>query len=385
MDGTPSEPAAATDDDARAPLLPERGAEPTGPEERSVWETIRELPKAELHVHLDGSLRPRTVLDLANEHGVELPERDPDRLADYLYVRNAENLEDYLARFEVTTSVMQHAGALERVAYELCEDAARENVRYLEIRYSPILLTEEGLPLPETVEAPLRGIERAKDDHGVEAKLIICGIRNMAPDVSRDLADLAIAFKDRGVVAFDLAGAEYNYPAKKHKNAFYMVRNANVNATIHAGEAYGPESIHQALHYCGAHRIGHGTRLYEDEDLTRYVRDHRIPLEICLTSNVQTRAVDSFAEHPVREYFDHGLVVSLHTDNRLMSQTTVTDEYFRAWKHLDFDLEEVGDMVIAGFRSAFLEHDQKKDLLEDVVPRIREKTGSAVKPETEVV
>ena len=265
------------------------------------------------------------------------------------------------------------------------ELTARENVRYLEIRYSPILLTEEGLPLPETVEAPLRGIERAREDHGVVARLIICGIRNMDPDVSRDLADLAIAFKDRGVVAFDLAGAEYNYPAKKHKNAFYMVRNANVNATIHAGEAYGPESIHQALHYCGAHRIGHGTRLYEDEDLTRYVRDHRIPLEICLTSNVQTRAVESFEEHPVRGYFDHGLVVSLHTDNRLMSQTTVTDEYFRAWKHLDFGLEEIGDMVIAGFRSAFLEYDDKRQLLEEVVPAIRERTGTGVKPESEVV
>ncbi len=385
MDSTGAEPTVGTDDSTSEPLLPERDAEPTGSEERSVWQTIRELPKAELHVHLDGSLRPRTVLDLADEHGVELPERDPERLADYLYVRNAENLEDYLARFEVTTSVMQHAGTLERVAYELCEDAARENVRYLEIRYSPILLTEEGLPLPETVEAPLRGIERARNDHGVEAKLIICGIRNMDPDVSRDLADLAIAFKDRGVVAFDLAGAEYNYPAKKHKNAFYMVRNANVNATIHAGEAYGPESIHQALHYCGAHRIGHGTRLYEDEELTRYVRDHRIPLEICLTSNVQTRAVDSFEEHPVRGYFDRGLVVSLHTDNRLMSQTTVSDEYYRAWKYLDFDLEEIGDMVIAGFRSAFLERDDKKEILEDVIPSIREKTGAAVKPETGVV
>jgi len=367
------------------PPLAEERLEPEDGEERSVLQTIRTLPKAELHVHLDGSLRPRTVVDLAEAHDVEIPERDPRRLADYLYVRNAENLEDYLARFEVTTSVMQHAGSLERVAYELCEDAARENVRYLEIRYSPILLTEQGLPLPETVEAPLRGMERAREEHGVESKLIICGIRNMAPDVSRDLADLTIAFKDRGVVAFDLAGAEYNYPAKKHKNAFYMVRNANVNATIHAGEAYGPESIHQALHYCGAHRIGHGTRLYEDEDLTRYVRDHRIPLEICLTSNVQTRAVESFDRHPVRQYFDQGLVVSLHTDNRLMSNTTVTDEYFRAWKHLGFSLEEIGDMVVNGFRSAFLHHDEKRALLEDVVPEIREKTGSRVKLETDVV
>lgn len=345
--------------------------------EAEIRERIRALPKAELHVHLDGSLRPATVLELAEEHDVELPTDGLEDLADYLFVKDARNLEDYLERFDLTLSVMQHADALERVAYELCEDAAGENVRYMEIRYSPILHTEKGLPLPETVEAPLRGIERAEADFGIAARLIICGIRNMEPDVSRDLADLTIAYKDRGVVAFDLAGAEYNYPAKKHKNAFYMVRNANVNATIHAGEAYGPESIHQALHYCGAHRIGHGTRLHEDPDLMQYVNDHRIPLEICLTSNVQTRAVEDFASHPVRRYFDEGLVVSLHTDNRLMSGTTVTEEYVRAWKHLDFSLEEIGTMVMHGFRSAFLHYHDREALLEEVRPEVRAATGAA--------
>jgi adenosine deaminase len=330
------------------------------------------MPKTDLHVHLDGSLRTRTVLELADEGGVELPTRDPEELEAYLHVRDARSLEDYLDRFEVTLSVMQHAEALERIAYELCEDAARENVRYMEIRFSPILLTEKGLPLPETVEAPMRGVRRAREEHGIEAALIICGIRNMSPDVSRDLADLTVAYKDRGVVAFDLAGAEYNYPAKKHKNAFYTVRNANVSATIHAGEAYGPESIHQALHYCGAHRIGHGTRLYEDPDLMRYVNDHRVPLEICLTSNVQTRAVESFESHPARRYFDAGIVMSLNTDNRLMSGTTVTEEYVRAWKHLEFDLDEIARMILYGFESAFMHYPEKQALLEEVRPRVLE-------------
>jgi adenosine deaminase len=339
--------------------------------EDEVRRRVLEMPKAELHVHLDGSLRPATVLELADLHEVELPSRDLEELEDYLLVRDARNLEEYLERFEVTLSVIQHADALERVAYELCRDAAAENVRYMEIRYSPILHTDAGLPLPETVEAPLRGMRRAEEDAGIRSKLIICGIRNMDPDVSRDLADLTIAYKDRGVVAFDLAGAEYNYPAKKHKNAFYMVRNANVNATIHAGEAYGPESIHQALHYCGAHRIGHGTRLFEDPGLMQYVNDHRIPLEICLTSNVQTRAVEGFESHPVRRYFDEGLVVSLNTDNRLMSGTTVTEEYVRAWKHLGFTLEEIARMVLHGFRSAFLHHGEREALLEEVRPEIR--------------
>ncbi len=345
--------------------------------EERVREAVGTMPKTDLHVHLDGSLRPATVLELADEHGVELPTRDREELASYLHVQEAENLEQYLGRFDVTLSVMQHADALERVAYELCEDAAAENVRYMEIRYSPILHTEKDLPLTETVEAPLRGVERAREELGIEAALIVCGIRNMSPDVSRDLADLTVAYKDRGVVAFDLAGAEYNYPAKKHRDAFYTVLNHNVNATIHAGEAYGPESIHQALHYCGAHRIGHGTRLFEDPELMQYVNDHRIPLEICLTSNVQTNAVPGFADHPVRRYFDEGLVVSLHTDNRLMSGTTVTEEYVRAWKHLGFDLDEIATMVLHGFRSAFLHWHRKVEMLEEVRPRIRAAVESA--------
>lgn len=339
--------------------------------EEQLRERIRAMPKADLHVHLDGSLRPRTILDLAARSGVRLPTRDIDALTDYLFVKDATHLEDYLARFEVTLSVMQHAEALERIAYELCEDAAAENVRYMEIRYSPILLTRAGLPLPETVRAPLRGIERARREFGIRSSLIICGIRNMSPEISRDLADLTVAYKDRGVVAFDLAGAEYNYPAKKHKDAFYRVLNANINATIHAGEAYGPESIHQAIHYCGAHRIGHGTRLHEDRDLMQYVNDHRIPLEICLTSNVQTGAVADFASHPVRLYFDEDLVVSLNTDNRLMSGTTVTEEYVRAAKHLGFTLDEIAEMILNGFRSAFLHHRDREELLADVERQVR--------------
>lgn len=342
-----------------------------GPDAGEVRERIARMPKAELHVHLDGSLRPATVLELAGESGVALPADDPEALAEFFHVRDARNLEDYLDRFEVTLSVMQHAGALERVAYELCEDAAAENVRYVEIRYSPVLHTRAGLPLPETVEAPLRGMRRAEEELGIRSALIVCGIRNMDPDVSRDLADLTVAYKERGVVGFDLAGAEYNYPAKKHKNAFYTVLNANCNATIHAGEAYGAESIHQALHYCGAHRIGHGTRLFEDAELMQYVNDHRVPLEICLTSNVQTRAVEDFASHPVRLYFDEGLVVSLHTDNRLMSRTTVTEEYFRAWQHLGFTLPEIGEMVLNGFRSAFLHFAERQRLLAEVEGEVR--------------
>jgi adenosine deaminase len=329
-------------------------------------ELLHRLPKAELHVHLDGSLRPETMLELAAEYGKPMPASDPQALADYMHVQDARNLVEYLERFEITLSVMQTAEALERIAYELAADLAAENVRYAEIRYSPILNIREGLPLTEAVDAPLRGLKRAEEEFGIRTGVIICGIRNMDPGTSRDLADLTVAYKDRGVVAFDLAGAEYNYPAKKHKDAFFTVINKNMAATIHAGEAYGAESIHQALHYCKANRIGHGTRLFEDPDLMRYVNDFRIPIEICLTSNVQTRAVASFAAHPVRMYYDMGIVLSLNTDNRLMSATTVTEEYWRAHEHLGFTWDELVEISLMGFESAFLHRSEKMALIAEV-------------------
>ncbi|HUK64530.1 MAG TPA: adenosine deaminase [Dongiaceae bacterium] len=317
-------------------------------------ELLQRLPKAELHVHLDGSLRPATLIELAHAQGAKLPADDVDALARYMHVTDARNLVDYLQRFEITLSVLQTPEALERVTYELIADSAAENVRYLEIRYSPILCTRGGMPLTEAVDAPLRGMRRAEQDFGVKAALIICGIRNMSPEVSLELANLTVAYKGHGVVAFDLAGAEYNFPAKKHKEAFYTVIDHNMATTVHAGEAYGAESIHQALHYCHADRIGHGTRLYENPDLEAYVADRRVPLEICITSNLQTHAVPSAESHPVRRYFDMGIVVCLNTDNRLMSATTVTDELWLAHQKLNFTREEIDRMLLYGFESAFM-------------------------------
>ena len=337
---------------------------------RVTKERLRRLPKTDLHVHLDGSVRPATLIELAEPQGIELPTTDPGRLGDYMHVQDARDLVDYLSRFDVTLSVMQTADALERIAFELAEDAARENVRYMEVRFSPALTIQGDLSMEEAVTAPLAGLRRAEQEYHIRTGIIICGIRNMSPETSMDLANLTVAFKNRGVVAFDLAGAEYNYPAKKHREAFYRVGNANVAATIHAGEAFGPESIHQALHYNNANRIGHGTRLYEDPDLMQYVTDFRIPLEICLTSNVQTRVVGAYSDHPIRLYFDEGIVVTLNTDNRLMSATTVTDEYWRCHEHLDFTWEELTRVAVNGFQSAFLPYQEKRVLVDAVEAEI---------------
>lgn len=316
---------------------------------------LRRLPKTDLHVHLDGSVRLSTILDLAERYKVTLPGDTEESLAAAIHMgKECEDLTDYLKAFDVTLAVLQDEEALYRVAYELAEDAARENVRYMEVRYSPGLHTRKGLPLTRIVECVLEGLQDARRDYNIRCELIICGIRHIAPEQSMRLAELTAAYKNKGVVGFDLAGAEHDYPAKDHREAFYLVRNNNIHTTIHAGEAYGPESIHQAIHVCGARRIGHGTRLREDGDLLNYVNDLRIPLEVCLTSNVQTRAVKTFESHPLRFYYDFGIRVTINTDNRLVTDTTVTQEYKTAVDTFGFDALDVKQLVINGFKSAFL-------------------------------
>lgn len=344
-------------------------------------EFIRRLPKTELHCHLDGSLRIGTILELAAERKVRLPADDPDGLARHIVAgESVHNLVDYLKAFDITLSVLQDEEALFRAAYELCEDCAAENVRYLEVRYSPILHTKRGLRETQIVDAVLEGLALGEKRFHIKTGTIICGMRNISPESSYKLAELAIAYKNRGVVAFDLAGAEEDYPAKKHKDAFFLILRNNINCTLHAGESYGPESIHQALHYCGTHRIGHGTRLKEDGDLLNYVNDHRIPLEICLTSNVQTRVVPSLSEHPLRFYYDYGLRTTINTDNRLMSNTTVTRELYLAHKHLGFTLPEIVDLIIFGFKSSFLPYRAKVRMLRDALAELSE---LALEPKTQ--
>lgn len=329
-------------------------------------ELLRRLPKAELHCHLDGSIRPATLLELGAEYGVTMPAGGVEELGSYMCVDDARHLEDYLERFAITLSVLQHAPALERVSYELLADAAADGVRYIEVRYAPVLNATRGLPMPDAVEATLRGMARAELEHDVVGRVIICAIRNMAPEMSMEAAELAVAFRGRGVVGFDMAGGELGNPAAAHREAFRHAREHDVACTCHAGEGDGSGSVRQAIHVCGAHRIGHGTRLHEDESLMQYVNDRRIAIEICLTSNVQTRAVDSYGEHPLRSYFDQGLNVSLNTDNRLMSGVTLTDEYVAAHRHLGFTFDELARLAEQGFEAAFLPWQERVRLLERV-------------------
>jgi adenosine deaminase len=330
-------------------------------------EFIELLPKTDLHVHLDGSLRIGTILELAEKNKIRLPAEHPEGLRRALHVGEVcDSLVTYLEAFETTLSVLQTEEALQRAAYELAEDAARESVRYMEIRFSPILHTRGGLRLTTVVESVIQALRQAQKDFGIETGIIICGIRTINPASSLEMAQLVVAYKNLGAVGFDLAGAEYNYPAKAHRDAFQLILKNNVNCTAHAGEAYGPESIAQAIHYLGAHRIGHGVRLKEDGDLLNYVNDHRIPLEMCPSSNVQTKAVDSYENHPIRFLYNFGVRVTVNTDNRLVTDTTVSKELWLIHKYLGFSLDELKQIIIWGFKSAFMPFHIKQKYLRQV-------------------
>ena len=342
-------------------------------------EDLQQLPKTDLHVHLDGSLRLTTILELAEEQGVKLPGDTLESLAPFVEVgEDCQSLVEYLKAFDVTLAVMQTYDALVRTAFELAEDAALENVRYMEVRYSPILHQQKGMTLHNIVKAVLEGLAEAEKRYPIKTGVILCGIRHISPDLSNRLADLTVAFKNKGVVGFDLAGAEEDFPAKKHREAFSRVLANNINCTLHAGEAYGPESIHQAIHLCGAHRIGHGVRLIEDGDLLNYVNDHRIPLECCPSSNVQTRAVKHIEDHPIRLFYDLGLRVTVNTDNRMVTRTSVSREYQVLHESLGFTLDEIKEVIIMGFKSAFLPYAIKRAMLAEVVNELKSFTPTSL-------
>jgi len=325
-------------------------------------ELIARLPKAELHTHLDGCLRPSTLIDLARAANVELPSTDPDTLAHYMVVREARNLDDYLKRFDITVALLQTPESLERVAYEMVQDAAADGLRYLEVRYCPHLSTHGGLTMDEVVAAESRGFKRGERDFGLATGIINCSLRHYTAERSIEIAEHSVRCQPLGVVAFDLAGGEAGRPPGVHGDAFDLALAGGLAITVHAGEAAGPESIAEAIRRCHAMRLGHGTRLFEDPALQDLVRERGILIEINLTSNLQTRAVSSAREHPVRRYFDAGLAVTLCTDSWLMSGTTLTNEYWLAHRELGFTRAEVDRMILAAFEGAFLPGPEKQRL-----------------------
>ena len=338
---------------------------------RLTKDALRRWPKVELHVHLDGALRPATMLDLARTQGIRLPADTPEALAKAMLVRDAKSLEEYLQKYEITLSVLQTAEALERVSYEFVLDKAAENLRYVEVRYSP-LLHRPALTLAQAIEAPLAGIRRASAETGMRVGLIVCAMRTKPPAESLELARVAAEYRAAGVTAFDLAGAERGFPARDHRAAFEYAASHSMACTCHAGEGDGPHSIDQALHEIGAQRIGHGTRLAEDPALLEEVVARKIPLEMCLTSNVHTHVVGSVAEHPFKRYLQQGVVVTLNTDGPLTDGITLTDEYFQAHAVLGLSPDDLARVVLNACESAFLPEYEKVAL----VSRVQSELGA---------
>ncbi len=345
-------------------------------------ELVVTAPKVLLHDHLDGGLRPETIVELAREYGyADLPSHDAQELAELLRIgANHRDLELYLQTFAHTVGVLQHVEAIRRVSFECVEDLAADGVVYAEVRMAPELCTERGLGLDEVTEAILAGFvdgERAAFDAGrpIVVRLLVTAMRTAAR--SSEIAELALRHRHDGVVGFDIAGAEAGYPPSRHMDAFDRIRRAHFHSTIHAGEAFGLPSISEALGWCGAERLGHGVRIVDDIEMTdagpvlgtlaNYVRDRRVPLEMCPSSNVHTGAAPSIAEHPVGLLMNLRFRVTINTDNRLMSGVSLSDEFLLLAEHHGVDLERMRWFTVNAMKSAFIHFDERLALIEDVI------------------
>ncbi len=345
---------------------------------------VRRAPKVLLHDHLDGGLRPATMLELAEACGYgDLPEAEPESLGRWFVdAANSGSLERYLETFRHTVAVMQSADALHRVAAECAEDLAADGVVYAEIRYAPEQHLEGGLSLDEVVEATLEGFragERAAAASGrrIRVGALLTAMRHQAR--SQEIAELAIRHRDHGVVGFDIAGAEVGFPPTRHLDAFEYLQRENFHFTIHAGEAFGLPSIWQAIQWCGADRLGHGVRIVDDITggvdgnpvklgrLAAYVRDKRIPLEMCPSSNVQTGAAESIAAHPLGLLRDLSFRVTVNTDNRLLGGTTLSREFLLLTEAFGYGLADVEWFTLNAMKSAFLPYDDRLLLINDVL------------------
>jgi adenosine deaminase len=344
---------------------------------------IRAVPKVLLHDHLDGGLRPRTVLELARETGyADLPGDNTEDLTRRLTEgAHRGHLEIYLDAFRHTVAVMQTPDALRRVAAECAEDLAADGVVYAEVRFAPELHTERGLSLDEVVTAVLEGFRAgtataARDGRPVTVYALLTAMRTAAR--SMEIAELAVRHRDEGVVGFDIAGAEAGWPPSRHLDAFQFLKRENFHFTIHAGEAFGLPSIWEAVQYCGTERLGHGVRIVDDIQisaagsvrlgrLAAYIRDRRIPLEMCPTSNVQTGAAPSIAQHPIRLLRQLQFRVTVNTDNRLMSQVTLSSEFHRLAEEFGYGWSDIEWLTVNAMKSAFAGFDERLRLINTVI------------------
>jgi adenosine deaminase len=343
---------------------------------------IKHVPKALLHDHLDGGLRPETIIEIAQQIGYKkLPTNDPKQLGDWFEEScNSHSLVRYLETFSHTIAVMQSKEAIIRVSRECAIDLARDGVVYAEVRGAPELFTEQGLTLDQVVEATLEGYkqgmaEAAREGNKIRVESLLCGMRQN--DRSQEAAAAVVKYRNKGVVGFDIAGPEDGFPPTNQLETFEYLRKENAHFTIHAGEAYGLPSIWEAIQICGAERLGHGVRIIDDIDfsgdkpklgpLASYVRDRRIPLELCPTSNLQTGAAKTYSEHPIGMLAKLRFRVTLNTDNRLMSRTSMSNEMSECVKSFGWKFADLQRVTVNALKSSFIPFEERLEIIEKVV------------------
>lgn len=333
--------------------------------EHTAADKLRTMPKVDLHVHLDGSVRPETLIELARSSGASLPAWEPEKLAPYMKVmEQCESLAEYLEKFHFIGEFLHTAEALERTAFELVEDASRHHCRYIEVRFAPQLHRKLGLTAEEAIRHVIAGLRRAEAATGTTARCIAIALRGHSEEQNREVMHAAARHYGQGLVAVDLAGAEAAYPPELYEGVFALARELGLPATIHAGEAAGASSVETAVKRLGAVRIGHGVRMRENSAVAALVKDRRIPLEMCPISNMQTRAASDWSSYPLRDYFDQGYLVTVNTDNLTVSNTDISKEYAVLRDRLGFTDSELCRIALNGAEAAFLPESEKSALIE---------------------
>jgi adenosine deaminase len=327
---------------------------------------LSELPKVDLHVHLDGCIKPSTLLRLAEQQGLSLPSTNNIDLLPFVQVNeDCTNLIEYFAKFDFVLPFLQTKEALEQVAYEVVEQVAEHHIKYIEVRFAPQLHRNGDMTVEETISYVIQGLRRGEENFGVKARVIAICMRNHSLEANLEVIEAAAHFKGKGLVAVDLAGDELTYPAFLFREVFALASTYGIPVTIHAGEAAGPDNIEEAVLNLGATRIGHGVRLKENSRVLQMIREQRIPLELCPTSNIQTKAVTSWDTYPIREYFDQGILFTINTDNPGVSGTDITKEYQVIMEKFGFTLREITVLILNGVEASFLDAEEKTILKRD--------------------
>lgn len=335
-------------------------------------EIVKALPKTELHCHLDGSIRTETILDIAEKENIEIPTKELLGFEKYVKILGECNsLKEYLDKFDLPIKVMQKHEHIYRITCELLEDLSKQNVRYIEIRFAPLFHTKQGMSAEAVIETVLKGMKDSKKKYGIMSNLIVCAMRHESIEASKQLVEISKRYLNKGIVAVDLAGNEHDFPPELHKEAFDLANSYGFHCTIHAGETGIHENIIKSIELLHAERIGHGVYAFKDENTVKYLKDKKIPLEVCITSNVNTKAVESYNEHPVKTYLDEGLVVTINTDNITVSNISIIDEYNYLIKEQGFTLQDILKIIKNGIEASFASKEEKIILIKEYEDALR--------------